>query len=394
MKPLHLRAMKRAWLANGPVPGPNVDALAGVGQIREALSGSCQPSLLAIQYPQHTVGARERGESLDQAMIGLRQALAELVRDTYEEVSDLVVIYHVSGHDGELWGVMCLVDPTEVRDDGFRTVSLTEDTYDDIVAERAAVLRDLGCATSAVLLTPMALTDELTPLVRDEARRQGPASLVLVDDQQRRHSLWQVNDERRQQALLREAGTHPLLVADGNHRVAATLAADLGGLLALVTAGPDLRLGAFHRCLTGTGLDTNALIETWRQAGFQVTDPVPAAAPDTPGTMVVLTRERAFAVHFPQLLDADGNLRLDHETLELALLTTTLHLQPGGGSLQPLPTAQFDGTVPQSADALFLMAPVPLEHMVTLYRQGRRMPRKSTYFTPKPHSGILLAALV
>jgi len=185
-----------------------------------------------------------------------------------------------------------------------------------------------------------------------------------------------------------------LTVGMAQHRVIALAALGLGGLLALVTAGPDLRLGAFHRCLTGTGLDTKALLDTWRQAGFQVTDPVPAAPPDTPGTMVVLTRERAFAVHFPQLLDAEGNLRLDHETLELAMLNTSLHLQPGGGSLQPLPTAQFDGTVPESADALFLMAPVPLEHMVRLYRQGRRMPRKSTYFTPKPHGGILLAALV
>jgi len=38
-------------------------------------------------------------------------------------------------------------------------------------------------------------------------------------------------------------------------------------------------------------------------------------------------------------------------------------------------------------------SPVPFADVLAVHRQGRRMPRKSTYFTPKPRSGLLLADL-
>jgi hypothetical protein len=54
-------------------------------------------------------------------------------------------------------------------------------------------------------------------------------------------------------SLLAAVEAQPLMVADGNHRVAAAAAADVS-MLALVTAGTGLRIGAIHRVLTGTGL--------------------------------------------------------------------------------------------------------------------------------------------
>jgi len=41
------------------------------------------------------------------------------------------------------------------------------------------------------------------------------------------------------------------------------------------------------------------------------------------------------------------------------------------------------------AEAVLLIAPVPLNEVLA----GVKMPRKSTYFTPKPRSGLLLADL-
>jgi uncharacterized protein (DUF1015 family) len=40
---------------------------------------------------------------------------------------------------------------------------------------------------------------------------------------------------------------------------------------------------------------------------------------------------------------------------------------------------------------LLQIAPVPLADVLAVHEQGRRMPRKSTYFTPKPRSGLFLA---
>jgi uncharacterized protein (DUF1015 family) len=42
-------------------------------------------------------------------------------------------------------------------------------------------------------------------------------------------------------------------------------------------------------------------------------------------------------------------------------------------------------------DALLLLAPVPFAELLAVHAAGRRMPRKATYFTPKPRSGLLLA---
>jgi uncharacterized protein (DUF1015 family) len=36
---------------------------------------------------------------------------------------------------------------------------------------------------------------------------------------------------------------------------------------------------------------------------------------------------------------------------------------------------------------------VPLADVLAVHRAGLRMPRKSTFFTPKPRSGLLLAEL-
>lgn len=40
-----------------------------------------------------------------------------------------------------------------------------------------------------------------------------------------------------------------------------------------------------------------------------------------------------------------------------------------------------------------LLAPVPYAEVLAVHAAGSRMPRKATYFTPKPRSGLLLAEL-
>src|SRR5207244_1756674 len=119
------------------------------------------------------------------------------------------------------------------------------------------------------------------------------------------------------------ARVNPLLVADGNHRVAAAAAAGMDGLLALITAGPDLRIGAFHRVLTGTGLDADALATAWHRTGLGVrsgpADTVPSA-----GRVVVRCRDRTLIVELPP---GPGPL-IDHAVVEDLLLQKALGLDP------------------------------------------------------------------
>jgi hypothetical protein len=76
--------------------------------------------------------------------------------------------------------------------------------------------------------------------------------------------------------------------------------------------------------------------------------------------------------------------------VEEVLLERALHLDPEGPRVQPLPAGRVP---PPEADAVLELAPVPLRTVLAEHAAGRRMPRKSTYFTPKPRSGLLIAAL-
>lgn len=365
-----VRPIRHGWVVRERVPGPDVDEFAEPDQVIAALARAPHGTLLAVQHPHRTPAAIARGTGLLEALPSARAELAVLRRRAYREVFDVVAPYRVDGPDGTACGLLCVVDP--------EAVGHTEDVYPDVVAERASVLSGLGCATSAAMLLPMDPSDALTPLVLglpDE-----PA-VSLVDSDGRRHWVWIVGPGALQDELLAAAGTHRLLVADGNHRVAAARAAGLSGLLALVTSGPGLRVGPIHRALVGTGLSSADLAGKWRAEGLTV-DTLPYVRDPEPGVVVVRCPDEVLRVELPpKELNPDNGI--DHEVVESVLLDKALGLDPESPLVRPV----VDPTV--EADAVLLIAPVPLAHVLS----GAKMPRKSTYFTPKPRSGLLLADL-
>jgi hypothetical protein len=171
--------------------------------------------------------------------------------------------------------------------------------------------------------------------------------------------------------------------------VAATAAAGVDGLLAFLTAGPDLRIGAFHRVLIGTGLDADALLAAWHRVGLAARETSAQDVART-GEVVVRCAERTLIVPLPPPDATEPVPRIDHDVVENLLLGKALGLDPAGPRVRPLPA---DRPVPPDADAVLQLAPVPLADVLAVHADGRRMPRKSTFFTPKPRSGLLLAEL-
>jgi hypothetical protein len=312
-----------------------------------------------------------------------RAALSGLIRTDYREITDVVAPYTVDGPDGSVIGLLCLVDPADV----LGQVRHLEHVYPDVVAERAEVLTGLGRLTSAAMLVPVRDAEVLMTAVRAAIDAAGDPTVSTVDLSGRRHRLWLVEPDPE---LLAAAGTSPLLVADGNHRMAAAAAAGLDGLLALITAGPGLRIGAFHRVLTGTGLDAGALAAAWRRIGLTV-HPAPAGATPSPGRVIVRCPDGTLVVDLPPPGAAEPLPRIDHAVVEDLLLHKALGIDPEGTHVRALPAGRPH---PAGADAVLLLAPVPLSDVLAVHAAGARMPRKSTYFTPKPRSGLLLADLL
>lgn len=374
-----VRPIDHGWVVRHEVPGPDVDEFAEPDRIVEALRHRHANTLLAVQHPHRTPAAIARGLGLLDALPAARGTLSVLLRTAYRAVDDVVAPYEVDGPDGTACGLLCVVDPDA---GGLGRVRHSEQVYPDIVAERARVLAGLGYATSAAMLVPVGDRDTLTDAVKHGVVGEDPV-VSTVDSAGRRHRLWLLGPGERRDTVLAEASAHPLMVADGNHRVAAAAAAGLTGMLALVTAGPALRIGAFHRVLTGTGLTVTALATAWREAGLTVTETTDDQPPGTPGTAVVRCPHGTLRVELP----GPGP---DHAVVEEVLLQHALGLDPEGPHVRPLPAGRQP---PPDADAVLLLAPVPLAQVKAVHAAGDRMPRKSTYFTPKPRSGLLLAEL-
>lgn len=387
-----VRPIQRGWVVRDEVPGPDVDEFAEPDRVVTALAaaGAARRSLLAVQHPHRTPDALAAGLRLDEALPIARTALAELLRTAYRPVADVVAPYLVDGRDGSAVGLLCLVDPAAVDVDGRTRVRHSEEVYPDVIAERAGVVSGLGYATSSAMLIPERGGDELTAAVRAGIDEAGPATLSTVDTAGRRHRLWLVGPGPARDGLLAAAEASPLLVADGNHRVAATVAAGVDGLLAFVAAGPDLRIGAFHRVLVGTGLDADALLAAWHRVGLAARETSAEEAARS-GEVVVRCAGRTLIVPLPPPDATEPLPRIDHDVVENLLLGKALGIDPAGPQVRPLPA---DRPVPTDADAVLRLAPVPLADVLAVHADNRRMPRKSTFFTPKPRSGLLLAELL
>jgi hypothetical protein len=387
-----LRPIRTGWVVTDRVPGPDVDEFAETDQVIAALANptAAGDTRLAVQHPNHTPAALAAELSITDALPTARRMLDRVRRKAYREVTNVVAPYLATGPDGTALGMLCLVDPAAVDADGLARIRRAEQVYPDVVAERAAVLAGLGCATSAAMLVPVTGGAALTEALRQVIDRSPTPEVSLTDSAGRRHQLWLLGPGTEQDDLIALAARHPLLVADGNHRVAASAAAR-SPLLALVTGGPALEVGPIHRMLVGTGLGADELAAKWRGIGLAVRDAdPPVVAPDRPGTVVALAGDRALLVRLPDPAPGEPLPRVDHGVVERLLIAAALGIDPAGPLVRALPaeTAPVAG-----ADAVLLLAPVPYADVLAVHDQGRRMPRKSTYFTPKPRSGLLLADL-
>ena len=387
-----VHAIRRGWVIADRVPGPDVDEFAETTSVTAALARSQGDgdTLLAVQHPHRTPQALAGGLSLADALPAARQALDRLRAEAYRDVANVVVPYRVDGPDGAVLGVLCLVDSAAVDSRGMSRVRHSEEVYPQVVAERAAVLAGLGCATSAAMLIPVRDGARLTAAVQGSINELGAPTVSTIDSGGRTHQLWLLGPGAGQDAVVATVAHGPLLVADGNHRVAAAAASDQPSLLALVTAGPALRIGAIHRVLVNTGLTADDLVEAWRRVGLAVRKVSEPEPPRRPGQVVVQAPGGALLVTLPGPEPGEPLPRIDHGLVERLLIADALGIDPEGPQVRAFPASH---PVSPDIDATLQLAPVPFADVLAVHEQGRRMPRKSTYFTPKPRSGLLLAEL-
>lgn len=239
---------------------------------------------------------------------------------------------------------------------------------------------------------------------------------TAVDEEGFSHSLWRIDDPKRVAAIADAVGSELVVLADGHHRFETAnnyrrerreAGTDDPGADAIMTLivelAPDqLCVRAIHRLLTGVGgVDLRAAL----------TGPffVHAAGPNVPDGVAALEVAMRDGASLG-LVDRDG----------LALLMPTAGLVARMADLPPelrdVDSARFDaGVLPAvpgvtlayrndaqtvaaqvakgDADAAVLLRPVTVETIRAAAAADLRMPEKTTFFAPKPRTGMVFRSL-
>ena len=277
-----------------------------------------------------------------------------------------------------------------------------EDVFIAKVRERVALAEALGHLLSPVLLLQTGRGDELHAALAAATDAAGAPAATDIDQAGRTHAIWLLGPGPTQDALAALAGGGELVVADGNHR---SLAAQTGGLprfLAVVTTpgvGGDpavqpagQRADRHRRPSCSTGCARPA-----REVEPRSTAPV--EVPAAGGTVHAprCAGQRGTRCRLPHV----GGSRLenlDHALVERLLLRDALGLDPGDKRITYVggdyPASWLTGEVDAGrAELAVLIAPVTVDDFVAVNLARQKMPRKSTWFTPKARGGLVVAEL-
>ena len=274
-----------------------------------------------------------------------------------------------------------------------------EHTTKKAKSDRLDLLRSCRANTSAIW--GLSLAKGLTHLLPVDQ----PPLADLVDDDGVRHTVWRVGDPAACAAISAAVAEQPVVVADGHHRYETSLAykgereaadgaagragATLAYLVELVD--DELTVHAIHRLLAGLpdGTDLEAALAPW----FEPVGPPPAGEPVTTamsdeGCLTLVLPEREVLLR-PRPEASDDARDLDSSRLDVALAALPPHelrFQHGVGNVR---AAVASGT----AQAGVLLRPATVAQIEATAHGGDRMPPKTTFFHPKPKTGLVFRSL-
>ncbi|GAB1645563.1 DUF1015 family protein [Krasilnikovia sp. MM14-A1259] len=324
---------------------------------------------------------------------------AEQARGGYTAADQVVVLYRITA-PGEpaAYGLWAMVDTDQISTaaDEPGLVIRNEDVFIAKVRERVALAETLRTLLSPVLLLQTGRGEQLHTALAAAADAAGEPAASDTDQSGRTHAIWVVPAGPLQDELTGLAGGGELVVADGNHR---SLAAQTGGLtrfLAVVTTPASVAIQPYNRLVSE--LPAADFVPALRAAGAQVEElPRPAAVP-AKGAIELYAQGRSYAVVLPSSAGESAVDNLDHALVERVLLRDVLGLDPGDKRISYVGgdySAQWlRGEVDAGrAELAVLVAPVTVEDFVAVNLARQKLPRKSTWFTPKARAGLVLAEL-
>ncbi len=358
----------------------------------ETLAGRDPHNIVHVDVPR---GGPRRYE--DAARL-LRRWLADGVLTIDEEPTFTLYRMRFTDAAGVARDLVGVLGGLEIVDDGAGGVLPHERTTPKASTDRL----DLTRATTANLspVWGLSLAAGLTKVLAEPG---DPVGAVSVDGVE--HVVERVADRARIVAIREHIGRDDVLIADGHHRYgvsrtyrdevrAATGRRDTAAeqTLAFVgeLVGEQLSIEAIHRLYTGMTFDDLRahLARSFELAPADPPSRATLAAMEQLGRLVLVAPDGSAEWLIPRPGAFEGVRPLDGEWLERALEGS-----PAEVSYQHGLEDAVDAARSGAAAAAVLIRPVGIGEIERTAREGLLMPPKSTFFTPKLRTGLVIREL-
>ena len=328
-------------------------------------------------------------DSIDDTIPDLRSGIVD--PEAYAESPARLYVYRQRRGTEAHTGIVCDVATEAFVDGRVRGHESVRPDRVEALVRHFATARDRPALVALLHQTGPAFTD----VVATTCRTRPLLDFTAPDGLEQ--TVWEVAAGPDTDSLSEELGTDAHYIADGHHRVAASLEEwrtagqpPDAGVLCVVYPLDGLNLSAFHRRVVGP-VDRSALLDLLSH-GFDVLETAapPALATGRFGVYAVRTWLAAtFRGDRP-----DGASGLDVSVLHAAVIGELVH---GAGSVPNVEfapagrdLAELTERCDRDGGALFTLAPPALDVLTGLADRGEVMPPKTTYFEPKPCAGIFL----
>ena len=268
-------------------------------------------------------------------------------------------------------------------------------------ADRLDLLRACRANLSPIwVLSPTAGLSEL-------CEAPGPPDARGTDDSGVHHRLWRVTQPGLVEAVSAAVAANPVIIADGHHRYETALAyrderrAATGGapgaydavMAWVVEASEDqLTVAPTHRLVSGLPEGFDVVLALAAFFDLEETGP---PGPDLPARMA---EAHALALHThggtwllrpTAATEEMAQHQLDSSRLDVALATLPPHRLAFHHGADEVVLDVASGR----ADAGIFLRPASVTQIAEVGRGAARMPAKTTFFTPKPRTGMVFRAV-
>jgi uncharacterized protein (DUF1015 family) len=229
----------------------------------------------------------------------------------------------------------------------------------------------------------------------------------VIDDDGVRHQLWVLSDADTVAAVATALAAAPVVLADGHHRYETARAYqaeqreahggapgpyDLVMALVVELAEDQLTVGAIHRTVSGLPEDFDLVtaLAPWFdviRAGA-ADDRTLGALADSRSLAMVTGGQAYLLLPQAEIQEQEGN-DLDSNLIATALEALPPHEVMHRHSVAEALEALRDG----EGQAAFLLRPVTVAQIDEWANARRRMPPKTTFFSPKPRTGMVFRSL-